>query len=348
MSAQVTTQPLLSHLLSFRRTIVLFTVSVLISIVLSVFLFFQVLSDRALDVLSQIIQEQIIERPHATADKQCRKAPQTWSYKMKSGALLYAYDAQTFRSHNPRAPRLPQTLVQGIRKGRNKAFSKRPLLRGGGQFLLRIGPRGPCSLLYVEWTLRAGDRWLTIGIFGCAFGVGLLLCFGLGYLWIARPLLQRIRLLAQVAQNVGLKIEPNAMPNHHRDDDLITIERSLKQAHQRIVEDTQKLHIKNQALRNHFANIAHDLRTPIASLQLLLERSLKHALSTQVETLQSALSDTIYLEQLTNEHGSTLRRRSLERMSGPSQLATHRTKSSRTFSTVGNSKTMYIGVCISG
>lgn len=57
---------------------------------------------------------------------------------------------------------------------------------------------------------------------------------------------------------------------------------------------------KNRALSAHLGDVAHDLRTPIASLQLALEELSKRELdATSKELTAAALSDAVYIEALT-------------------------------------------------
>jgi signal transduction histidine kinase len=285
------------RLLSFRRTVIVLAICVIASNLLFWGMLIEAVTSRAIDIITELARRQMTPNPYIAQPK-CLHAPRKWSPHINK-ATLFAYDIQTFRSLHPKAPELPTSLLQQIKSGEKKAFSRIPLIQGGGTFLARISDRGPCSLLYVQWKMPRSDRMGLITMQVTVISVSSILCLLLGMLWIGRPLIRRIQAMAQVAQRVGQEGLTHKWSPPDTDD-LSVIEQSLSQAHARILEDKQRLAAKNQALREHFANVAHDLRTPIASLQLVLERAMQQRDTHPTNELQTALADAIYLEQLTN------------------------------------------------
>ncbi len=225
----------------------------------------------------------------------CRSAPETWSFTLGNGTKVDAYDVATLTSACPASPPLDPTVVQPIKNGAPYAFGKTP--GGEEQIVFKVADAGPCSLLSLRWLpnrQRLRERRLTLA---AVVAVSLLAVIVSGMLWTVRPLLKRITALAHAARTVGDEAFPSDIQGPR--DELGTIEQGLKSAHLRILEDREALKSKTQALARHLADIAHDLRTPISSLQLALER-LSAGDDEADRWLASAVADAIYLETLTD------------------------------------------------
>ena len=83
-------------------------------------------------------------------------------------------------------------------------------------------------------------------------------------------------------------------------DDIGLISESLDIAHDRICKDAATLEARRVALEQHLANVAHDLRTPMASLHLVLEDLHRHIETEDGQShLVRAIEDTTYLMVLT-------------------------------------------------
>ena len=127
---------------------------------------------------------------------------------------------------------------------------------------------GPCA-----WAALAGGpppRIHDATRIGGALGVFLaILGAGFGSYWLTvRPLLGRIEGIRSAATRLGKDdYEPAA---DDVNDALSAIGNVLDGSHTRIVEDRVELLARHQALENHLAEIAHDLRTPLGSLLLAL------------------------------------------------------------------------------
>ncbi|TNE50466.1 MAG: HAMP domain-containing histidine kinase [Deltaproteobacteria bacterium] len=229
----------------------------------------------------------------------CRYNPKIWGMTTNNGSKLYTYDLRTLHSMNPSAPAIPKTLVEKIRQGAWHTHSRFPLIRGGGILMVKLAEKGPCSLLFVQWRVSPFTRFRRMGALFLVFVLGLSMCLTMAYYGIVKPMLLRIEALAQIARNVGQK-ESLFQTTSVQRDDLRMIEEGLQLANQQIMLDKQRLAAKNQALSQHLADVAHDLRTPIASLQLALERLMQRQKESPQEELSIALADTVYLEHLTN------------------------------------------------
>jgi signal transduction histidine kinase len=75
----------------------------------------------------------------------------------------------------------------------------------------------------------------------------------------------------------------------------------LDRAHFRIRNDARLLEDQREALERHLARIAHDLRTPLTSLQIALEYAADLSSEPPVRTaIAEALRDTVYVAALTH------------------------------------------------
>jgi signal transduction histidine kinase len=92
---------------------------------------------------------------------------------------------------------------------------------------------------------------------------------GFGSYWLTvRPLLGRIERIRDAATRVGE--DDYAPAEDDVNDALSAIGSVLDGSHARIEQDRAELLSRHQALENHLAEIAHDLRTPLGSLLLAI------------------------------------------------------------------------------
>ena len=225
----------------------------------------------------------------------CRSAPDRWSFTLANGTKVDAYDLATLTSPCPASPPLDPTVVRPILEG--AAYGTGETRTGETQIVFKVADAGPCSLLSLRWhpnRQRLRKRRLALATVVALTLLGVIIS---GMLWTVRPLLRRISALAYAARTVGDPAFPSSALGPP--DELGTIERGLHAAHRRILEDRAALESKTQALARHLADIAHDLRTPISSLQLALER-LSAGDDEADRWLASAVADAVYLENLTD------------------------------------------------
>ncbi|MCB9762755.1 MAG: HAMP domain-containing histidine kinase [Alphaproteobacteria bacterium] len=227
----------------------------------------------------------------------CPADPSRWALEMADGARMDAYDVHTLRSENPAAEPLTDVEIEALQGDARYYLSRYPVVRGEGRLLMVVAPEGPCSLLRLSWWPSKADRLGRLGGMGAMVLGAMLGAVVLGFIWVVRPLLQRIDTLAGLAREVGTE-GPLPWPEAPRDE-LGVVAQALEQAHGRIRADTEALASRNEALRRHIADVSHDLRTPIASLQLALEQ-LRGQQPEVPEALAQALADAVYLETLTD------------------------------------------------
>jgi len=229
----------------------------------------------------------------------CDAAPANWGGPLRDGSQVHAYDVATFTSANPASPPLDAARIAEIRAGAERVMPGPFFVGQEAVLLVRVAESGPCSLVRFEWRGDPGLRREALLILAGFLLLALVVTVVLGMLWVVRPLLRRVAVTAAAAGAVG--DEENFPGEHtaHRDE-LGDIERGLQAAHERIAADRAALQAKTAALRRHLADLAHDLLTPISSLQLALERLASGDGAEAEEALAAALADAVYLENLTD------------------------------------------------
>ena len=94
----------------------------------------------------------------------------------------------------------------------------------------------------------------------------------LGVFFVVQPLTKRIAKLRTAAGAIGSHegYSPSTDPGT---DELGELSAGLDRAHARIRADADRLEERQRALERYLADIAHDLKTPIASLHIALEQA---------------------------------------------------------------------------
>lgn len=226
----------------------------------------------------------------------CLRDPTHWNFVDSDGEISYAYDAKTLRSSNPEAPPLDRALL--VEADAHGAVAVRsPGVNGEGRFLFRVAQDGECAVVQGKWV----RKWLTPSWDIVAVAAAATIpAMTLGLLLVVRPLARRIDHLRRSVEHVG---EPEGFaPAENlspKPDEIGVVAQGLVRAHQRIREDASRLVDRQRALERHLADVAHDLRTPLASLQMTLERIALAIPEAADRTLvNAALRDTVYIAGL--------------------------------------------------
>jgi signal transduction histidine kinase len=241
---------------------------------------------------------------HRTFDKAelatCERSPETWALQLERGARLDAYDAATLRSNNPSSPPLDGTMVERLRAGEAAPVELRRIGSEHGEtVVLRGAASGPCSLIQVTLPSHSSSRrrrlyWLVASAVGViAFAAAL------GGAAVVGPLTRRIDRLHGAAGRVGAR-EGYKSAGDVKSDELGELSVILDHAHARIRTDAKKLEERQRALERYLSDVAHDLKTPIASLHLALEQAAQVSRDAALdEILRGSLKDVVYLAALT-------------------------------------------------
>ncbi len=236
----------------------------------------------------------------------CQRDPARFVHVEPDGITVFAYDAATSRSANSEAPALDASLAAQRASQDNPWTSYHFRGRWGGAMIFPGRSQGPCSLLQARWP-RTYTPGLTrdqvvIGVVAlalCTILEVLVAVFG-----VFVPLLRRLGRLEQAATFVGAEAG-FASDDESAKDELGGLARSLRAAHERIRADNARLERARQATEHFLADVTHDLRTPIASLQITVEELADLIPAGRGEgqqagqaAIRSALSDVVYLGSL--------------------------------------------------
>lgn len=237
-----------------------------------------------------------LKRSSARQKARCEEHPNDWSVGIPEGPRVFAYDATTLVSMNPAAPpletavhaRLPAVLNKPVAQIQTSFFGSE------GVVMIRAGTAGPCAILQTAWSAKGTDNRALFVAFAGVFGA-VLAAAALGFFLVVRPLAARVRRLAGAAGHVG---DPSGYASASRvnDDELDRIAGALDRAHERIRADARRLDERRRYLERHLADVAHDLRTPLTSMQLAIERGADDARDAgQAELFAGVLRDCVYL-----------------------------------------------------
>jgi signal transduction histidine kinase len=232
--------------------------------------------------------------------ERCLQAPDRWSLQLPRDLRLDAYDETILASHNPDAPPLDRALHRRLSNGEASPVElARPEGEQVAALLIRVSPGGPCSLVQATWPprlLRRRRLFYLMLIGGLAVVAA---AAALGVFFVVQPLTRRIARLRAAAGAVGSQGE-YVSASDPASDELGELSTSLDRAHQRIRADADRLLQRQRALERYLGDVAHDLKTPISSLQIALERAAKRPMDADLaDLLKSSLGDVIYLDALT-------------------------------------------------
>ncbi len=229
----------------------------------------------------------------------CERSPETWSLALDHGGRLDAYDARTLRSLNPTSQPLDMELYAKLEAGEASPVA---LLHLGSEhrgMLLRSAATGPCSLIQATWPPRSSRTRNSLYFLLVGMVAVIAVAAALGVIAVVSPLTRRIDRLRAAAGRVGSPDGYVSAGDAQRDE-LGELSNILDEAHGRIRADALALEDRQKALERYLSDVAHDLRTPIASLQLALEQAANLSTDPVIdELLRASLKDIVYLGGLT-------------------------------------------------
>ncbi|MEM1414708.1 MAG: HAMP domain-containing sensor histidine kinase [Myxococcota bacterium] len=257
----------------------------------------------------------------------CTESPATWGWR--SGSLSFFAYARDGRSANPSAPALEPDLLVTVLGGEVAHHDD-------GMEVVSLLPTaesaGPCALLRVSSAdVLEATRSRVQNVMVVAVVAGMLLAAFGTFAFVVLPLRSRVEALAAAAGGVGSEA---FQPEPPTPDALGHIARVLATSHTRIVEAREALEARHRALEEHLTGIAHDLRTPLASMQLALEGLA--ADDPPSDEAKQAIADVVYLSALVeNLHQATRLRHEVAVAEGRVELGELVRRLERRFAIVG-------------
>lgn len=237
---------------------------------------------------------------------QCEASPETFGID-RPDLRIFAYDPETFLSANPAAPPPSPALLALWRSG-----DPDPLLLflpdgTGGGAIVRNAASGPCGAAEVRWPQPGRQRSRTATALLVLASITVAGGTALATSLTVRPIARRLDALRAAAARIGTPeyVAPTAEPGQPLDQ----LAEVVDQAHRRAMAARDEESARRAALEELLDDVAHDLRTPIAALQLRLEAAAAEADPGLREQINGALGDVTYLTQLTANlrAGATLR-----------------------------------------
>ncbi|MBU8899827.1 HAMP domain-containing histidine kinase [Corallococcus sp. M34] len=232
----------------------------------------------------------------------CRAAPDGWSHVLTQGLTVVAYDAHRVLTQPNSRPAPAESLVQKLREGDPQPFEVYvPLREDGhntpwaGALLIRVADSGPCSLLEYHWP-RLVNRAQGLRRLLLAALTFTTLAAALSTAFVIYPLLRRLRRLHGSTGAIGSTAYHSTRDTSA--DELGDLSRVLDAAHARVRSDAGRIEAQKQALERFLSDVAHDLKTPIASLQLALELATTAPAAELSPLLVRGIEDTVYLAAL--------------------------------------------------
>lgn len=211
------------------------------------------------------------------------------------GIRFHFYDGQG-RGLSSDAPPIDHRLLTRLGRGGDHA-GRFDLAALESRALLRLDGAAPCVFAEARW--RASGRSLLpfgIWIFGTILAVVVVLA-GLVGLVVVKPLVAQLSALRLAASAVGT---PQYQPLPAGSDEAGEIAGALSLAHYRIRADAALLQDKSETLAWLLAELTHDIRTPLSSLQFALDEIAEQAPAAALPALRRALSEVIYMKSLTD------------------------------------------------
>lgn len=229
--------------------------------------------------------------------QQCERDPKRFYHLLGKEIELRYYDADTLVPAIDSNPPVDAELLARWKAGEPSPSRMIYFSSEGGMILRRTAPEGPCSLLQVHWRSSRRERNRALRAFAALIAMSILFAIGTATFAAIRPLLRRIERLRLATQNLGQSTGYTSAADPEPDD-LGHLSTVLDQAHARIVADAERAAQRQKALEEHLANVAHDLRTPLASLQLTIEHLAGGIPGKPNGLIRNAIDDIVYMGAL--------------------------------------------------
>ena len=251
---------------------------------------------QARDGIGTVVGESIRASFDEGERHRCEADPSGWQARGPQDARVFAYDPVSLAPLHPDAPPLDAAFARDVLSGERELHSVRVGL--GGQVVFRGAGTGPCRLLAATWRGPNGLANVQRVLLTTAVLSGLAGAL-MGLLLVVWPLARRTQRLRAAVEGLGATqwLQDKGGPD---DDELDTAVHQLALADARIRRDAQTLLEQSSALQRHLGEVSHDVRTPLASLQLTLEHLADTTTeAATLEALAQALSECVAVSAIT-------------------------------------------------
>ncbi len=259
---------------------------------------------------SQLFVSQVLRRISAllpSADRierrVCERDPVAYTRGSDNGVRIDVYDAVTLAPAAADALPIDESLLSRLDAGEPTPTRLYWFQLWGGAGLRRMADSGPCGLVMMRWQ-NTGEERLTMLLATFLF-ITLVLAATVFFLslYAIRPMALRLARLRSAAHRVGVEAG-YASAGDAETDDIGQLSALLDGAHRRIIADADAMTQRQRALERHLGAVAHDLRTPLASLQMTLEHISAAGVAAGLPAepaalVRNALADVVYMAALT-------------------------------------------------
>lgn len=257
-------------------------------------------------VLTGLMVQQALRRISVLAPQldaieigRCERDPAGFGHDLGHEIRIDVYDPATLAPAAADAPPIDPVLLARLEAGEVAPTRMYWLRFWGGGALRRMAPDGPCGLAMMRWQPSGRERLTTIAAIFGFIAVTVAAAVILASVFAIRPMTQRLARLRGAAQRVGVDAG-YASAGDAEADDIGQLSDLLDGAHRRILADADAMSERQRALEQHLGAVAHDMRTPLASLQMTLEHLAASALAPDAgELVRGALADVVYMGALT-------------------------------------------------
>lgn len=216
---------------------------------------------------------------------------------VENGTRVVAYDATTLQPATVGVSPLRRADVESILGDRKTGVRLAWMTDPAVEILVRTEVPGPCGIYQITWPRDRMNRLFGLGYMFLLSIIPIMIIGAGGTVSVVRPLVRRIARQRVAAAAIGT--ETFGPLDDVDGDELGELGNSINLVHDRVVADARALVDRQTALEQHLSNVAHDLRTPIAALQLSVEAAASLANNQeQKDLLTDALSETVYLTSL--------------------------------------------------
>ncbi|WP_095984504.1 sensor histidine kinase [Cystobacter fuscus] len=211
-----------------------------------------------------------------------------------SEALEFHFHGARGEALTPGAPPLDTHLLARLSRGeRSTGTSDMREVR----VLIALPDAGGCAYAQAHWrtagrAYTALGGWLlaSLALVGAALAAGVIA-------FVARPFVMQLQALGKASRSIGTAAwtpPPVVLA------EATPVASALADAHARVLDDATHLRGRGDALEALLAELTHDVRTPLASLQLALDEIAEQTSEEALPALRRALSDLMYMKSLTS------------------------------------------------